>query len=60
MKKMYDNLVVMFDKNYTDDEVFICICYLYGLNKEDLETHRWLKELIKNAREMYEEDSQYD
>lgn len=60
MKKMYDDVVDMFDKGYTDDEVFICICYLYDLNKEDPETRRWLKEQIKTAREMYEEDSQND
>ncbi len=53
MKKMYDDVADMIDKGYTDDEIFICICYLYGLNKEDSETRKWLMGQIKIAREMY-------
>lgn len=51
MKKMYEDVVDMFDKGYTDDEIYICVCYLYDLRKEDPENRRWVKEQIQAARE---------
>lgn len=60
MKKMYDDVVDMIENGYTDDEIAVCISYLYDVNRADTKTYNWLKEQIKCAREMYEEDSQND
>lgn len=59
MKKLYDDLIEMIGKDYTDDEIYICVCYLYDLRKEDPENRKWVKEQIQAVREKNKERVYY-